>query len=358
MNVFRPSATMNAIAAALGVSVATVSNALSGKGRVSSELAAKIRETAEEQGFIPSQAARALRTGRTGVIGLVLPDISNPFFPQMAQAIEKAAAAAGYGVLIADSRGEISQQTQAIGRLLERGVDGMIVVPRRGSRVADIGAPVAIIDSPSTPGNTVSSDHWDGGLQMGRYLASLGHRQVLLIGQSASSNVQNDRAGGLKAGLGAGVRCETMWVEELETTDGAGCSFGLMSRVRNGFTAFAAVSDLLALRVLTELQRSGVEIPRQASISGFDDLVWSSVVTPPLTTLRPNLAVIAERAVEALDQAIAREGGAASVAQSPVTSHGERVPMELIVRQSTAGACVPPTSSAASTSAAGKEKSK
>ncbi len=342
MSVGRPPATMTEIAAALGVSSATVSNALSGKGRVSVELSAKIRQAAAERGYVPSHAARALRTGRTGVIGLVLPDISNPLFPQIAQAIEQAASAAGYGVLIADSRGEIAQQTAAIGRLIERGVDGLIVVPRRGSRVGDIGTPVAIIDSPSTPGNTVSSDHWEGGVQMGRHFAALGHRKVLLIAQSRESNVQNDRIGGLKAGLGQDIGCETLWVGDLEAAHGAGCALGLAARVADGFTGFAAVYDLLALRALTELQRGGIDVPRQASVSGFDDLVWSSVVMPPITTLRQDLATIAERAVEALSDAIADSD----------TSTGERmdarpglepVPMTLVARQSTGRATMPAT---------------
>jgi LacI family transcriptional regulator len=337
MNVTRPIATMNAIAAALGVSVATVSNALSGKGRVSAELATKIRRTAAEQGYVPSQAARALRTGRTGVIGLVLPNISHPLFPQIAQAIEQAASAAGYGVLIADSRGEIARQTDAIGRLVERGVDGLIVIPRRGSRIADIGAPVAVIDTPSTPGNTVSSDHWDGGMQMGRYLSLLGHRKVLLIGESSMSNVQNDRVGGLKSGLGPRVRTETCWADDLEENAGSTLGLGLMAKVRDGFTAFATTSDLLALRVLTELQRDGIDVPRQASVSGFDDLVWSSVVTPQLTTVRQNLAAIAERAVEALGRAmVADDEKAADNDEIRAASSGERVPMRLIVRHSTA----------------------
>lgn len=334
MSVNRPPATMSEIAAALGVSSATVSNALSGKGRVSAELSARIRQATEDLGYVPSQAARALRTGRTGVIGLVLPDISNPLFPQIAQAIERAAAAAGYGVLIADSRGEISQQTAAIGRLIDRGVDGIIVVPRRGSRVGDIGTPVAIIDSPSTPGNTVSSDHWDGGLQMGRHLAGLGHRKALLIAQSNASNVQNDRIGGLKAGLGQGVRCETMWVESLEASQGAGFTLGLAAKVADGFTAFACVYDLLALRALTELQRDGIDVPRQASVSGFDDLVWSPVVMPPITTMRQNLAVIADRAVEALGHAIAGSESP-SVDLAIARPDGGRVVMTLVVRQST-----------------------
>lgn len=327
------------IATALGVSAATVSNALSGKGRVSVELAARIREKADELGFVPSQVARALRTGRTGVIGLVLPDISNPIFPQLAQAIEAAASSAGYGVLIANSRDDTVRQTEAIARLVERGVDGMIVIPRRGTHIVDIGAPVAIVDSPSTPGNTVSADHWDGGVQMGQHLAALGHRKVLLVGYSQSSNVQNDRIGGLKIGLGAAAEYETLWLDTAEAAEGAGCSLGLREKLRLGFTAFAAVSDLLALRVLTELQRDGISVPREASVSGFDDLIWASVVSPGLTTLRQNAAEIAERAVQALDRVIGDKGGLGD-RRAIVAAGGERVPMRLVVRPSTGPASI------------------
>jgi LacI family transcriptional regulator len=328
---------MDAIAAMLNVSAATVSNALSGRGRVSADLASKIRQTAYDMGYIPSQAARALRTGRTGVIGLVLPDISNPFFPQLAQAIEGAAAAADLGVLIADSRGNVSRQGAAIRRLLERGVDGMIVVPRLGSPIGEIAAPVVVIDSPSSRRNTVSADHRDGGLQMGRHLASLGHRQVVLVAQNPASNVQNDRIEGLKAGLGSEADCETLWVDDLERRHGAGCPLRLADKVRAGATAVASVSDLLALRVLTELQRDGIEVPKQASVSGFDDLVWSSVISPSLTTMRQNLALIAQMAVNALQNAMSSGTGAAAAdATTGPVCPGEGVQMELILRQSTA----------------------
>jgi LacI family transcriptional regulator len=334
MAISRTSPNMSAIAAALGVSAATVSNALSGKGRVSPELVEKVRAKAIELGYVPSLAARALRTGRTGVLGLVLPDISNPLFPQIAQAIENAAANAGYGVLIADSRGDIAMQTEAIGRLLERGVDGMVIVPRRGTRIADIGCPVAVIDTPSTPGNTVAADHWHGGQQMGRHLALLGHAKVLLIGTHTSSNVQSDRIGGLKSGLGNRVECEILWIERAEAIGGEGCPLGLADKVLEGFTAFAAVSDLSALRALTELQRAGIGVPEMVSVTGFDDLIWSPVVTPALTTVRMDMATIADLAIAALIRAIEPEGEAEDATPRKVSSELDRVPMQLIIRQS------------------------
>ncbi|MBY5916830.1 LacI family DNA-binding transcriptional regulator [Rhizobium leguminosarum] len=327
----RPGPNLSRIATSLGVSVATVSNALSGKGRVSGQLVERIREHAAELGYVPSQAGRALRTGRSGVLGLVLPDIANPLFPKIAQAIEFAASAAGYGVLIADSRGDVATQTEAINRLVERGVDGMVIIPRRATRISAAACPVAIIDTPSTPGNTVAADHWQGGLEIAGHLAGLGHRRVLIIGNNQESNVQNDRTGGIRSGMRPGMHSETLWIDRLEQENGSGCPLGLAEKVRRGFTAFAALSDLQALRALTELQQAGINIPADVSVTGFDDLIWSPVVTPSLTTVRMDMDRIAEIAVSALVDTIKTSGIREGVL---VTAKIERVAMQLIVRQS------------------------
>lgn len=328
MSAGRATPNLSRIAASLGVSPATVSNALSGKGRVSAEVANRIRAVADAAGYMPSQAARALRTGRSGVLGLVLPDISHPLFPQIAQAIEHAASTAGYGVLIADSRGDTALQTDAICRLIERGVDGIVIIPRLGTRIVDIGCPMAVIDSPSTPGNTVSADHWQGGQQVADHLVSLGHQALLLIGNNPLSNVQNDRIGGIRSRLPAGVSAEVLWVEKHDAEHGAASSLGLATRVASGVTAFACVSDLLALRALTELQRAGVRVPEEVSITGFDDLAFSAAVTPALTTVRMDLPRIARTAVDALVQAIDLDA-------VPATG-SSGVPMHLVIRQTSA----------------------
>ncbi|QDL94040.1 LacI family transcriptional regulator (plasmid) [Paroceanicella profunda] len=323
----RTRASLKDIAAEIGVSVATVSNAMSGKGRVSEELGERIRATALARGYVPSLSGRALRTGRSGVLGLVLADIANPLFPQIAQAVEAAASASGYGVLIADSRGDVTEQTQAIRRLMERGADGLIVVPRRGTRVGEIGLPVAVIDTPSTPGNTVSADHWGGGQQVIGHLAGLGHRQFVLIGGSAASNVQNDRIAGMRSALPAGARHAVIWAEPAGAPPQRSAPLGLAARAAEGATAFAAVSDLLALRALTELQSAGLGVPEDVSVTGFDDLVWAGVVTPGLTTLQMDMATIARHAVAELLRLIERPESASDLPRSGV-------PMRLIVRQS------------------------
>ncbi|MBX4959424.1 LacI family DNA-binding transcriptional regulator [Rhizobium lentis] len=327
----RPGPNLSRIATSLGVSVATVSNALSGKGRVSGQLVQKIREHAAELGYVPSQAGRALRTGRSGVLGLVLPDIANPLFPKIAQAIEFAASATGYGVLIADSRGDAAAQTEAINRLVERGVDGMIVIPRRATRISSAACPVAVIDTPSTPGNTVSADHWQGGREIALHLAGLGHRRLLIIGNNQESGVQNDRADGIRAGMRPNMHSETLWIEKVEQDGGSGCLLGLAEKVRQGFTAFAALSDLQALRALTELQQAGINVPTDVSVTGFDDLIWSPVVTPSLTTVRMDMDRIAGIAVSALAETIRKSRAREGVI---VTAEIERVAMQLIVRHS------------------------
>lgn len=322
---------LSAIAKALGVSVATVSNALSGKGRVSANLISRVREMADTMGYVPSHTGRALRTGRTGVLGLVLPDIANPLFPQIAQAIEAAAATAGYGVLIADSRGNVSLQTEAINRLIEYGVDGLVIVPRLGTRIANMDIPVAVIDSPSTPGNTVAADHWQGGMLVGEHLTALGHQRVLLIGKNPDSIVQNDRLGGIRAGLSGKVQFDVLWIERHEAEFGAGAPLHLGAKVSSGVTAIAAVSDVHALRALTELYHAGYRVPDDVSVIGFDDLFWASGITPALSTVRMDLPRIGEIAIASLVQVI--EGKIQNPAGLVPTHGTSRVPMTLIARQ-------------------------
>jgi LacI family transcriptional regulator len=127
------------------------------------------------------------------------------------------------------------------------------------------------------------------------------------------------------------MRSETLWIEKLEQDGGRGCPLGLAEKVSQGFTAFAALSDLQALRALTELEQAGINIPTDVSVTGFDDLIWSPVVTPSLTTVRMDMDRIAEIAVSALVDTIKTSSIREGVL---VTAEIERVAMQLIVRQS------------------------
>ncbi len=167
---------------------------------------------------------------------------------------------------------------------------------------------MAVIDTPSTPGNTVSADHWQGGREIAKHLRDLGHRKILLIGASSTSNVQNDRVGGFKSALDATIKTEVLWIENLEERNGPGCLLGLADKVQQGFTAFAAVSDLHALRALTELQRAGIRRAGQCHRHRFRRSHLVDGRHSALTTMRMDMATIADIAVAALVDAIENGG--------------------------------------------------
>lgn len=264
------------------------------------------------------------------MLGLVLADINQPLFPQFALNIEEVAGEMGYGVLIGNSRGDPQEQERAIRRLIERGADGIIVVPRYGTRVTGHRWPIAVIDSPSSPDNTVAADHFGGGLTMGRHLRELGHERVVIVGLYAGSHVQKDRVAGIKAAF-EGYDLPTIWIQDLECERGQNCPLGLPDFVRDGATAFACVSDLHALRAVTELQQAGISVPGDASVTGFDDLGWASVVAPAITTMRMDMKRIAQLAIKHI-LGRREEGGEVAPEDSAHLSNG--VPMKLIIRQS------------------------
>lgn len=306
------------IATALNTSPTTVSNVLSGKGRVSPDLASRVREEACRLGYAPGGAGRALKTGRSGVIGLIVPDLGHPLFPRMTQAIEHAATQAGYGMLIADSHGDGAAQTEAIGRLFGRGADGVVLIPRRGTPLPPARERIVVIDTPSTVGNTVSADHHAGGAGVARHLESLGHRKLVFFGETALSPVQADRVEGMQSALGPDTRSCVVWQDRAGTA-------AVLRAVQSGATAVACTSDLLALALLGPLQSKGLAVPARVSLTGFDDLLFAEVMHPGLTTMAADQSAIADHAVGTLRALI--EG---APALPPRT-----VPMTLISRAST-----------------------
>jgi LacI family transcriptional regulator len=321
----RQGPTLREIARRLGVSVATVSNALSGRGRISPRRAAEIRRLAMEVGYVPSYAAKSLRTGASSLVGLVLPNITNPLFPALAQAIEAELFASGYAVLLADSHDDAARQGEAIRHLAGRGAESVIVIPRHGSTVGDAPVPTVVIDTADTPGNAVASDHRDGGRQLARHLLALGHRAILLLAGPEDSRVARLRLAGYRDVLDGepGTRLRVHHSAYGLDAGRAAIGAGLL----DGATAVAAVSDTLAIGALKALDAIGIRIPEDIAVAGFDDVVWSSIVTPALTSVRQDVPRIAREAV-----AIALGRGVP----------GRLVPVRLVERASTAGAASPP----------------
>jgi LacI family transcriptional regulator len=310
-------ASLKDIANDLGVSAATVSNALTGKGRVSSELVTRIRCRAEELGYRPSNAARALKTGQTGILGLVMPDLTNPLFPRIAQTLSIVADKNGLGILIADSRGSPDEQSQALRRLLERGVDGIIIVPQKGTTPDPMPVPMAVINTASDLQNSVSADHAQGGGLVASHVLEIGHGQVVILGGDKVSEVQRDRVTGMSDVLGDAL-VDVFWGD-------TGLDKAIAS-IRSGVTAILTTSDLIALNARSALIQADLSVPGQVSLTGFDNMSFAPVMHPPLTTVAQNVEEIAARAIDIISARIRGE-------THPL--EGKTVPMRLVIRQST-----------------------
>lgn len=294
--IHRGHVSMQRIAEELGVSRATVSNALRGRGRVSEGLAARIRARAEDLGFVPSAAGRALRDGRSLTVGLVVPDFAMPLFPTFVQAIESAARARGLALMVAEAASDPVRQQEAVADLIARGVDALCVIPMRGSVLAPqrLPVPVAVIDSAGNPLNIAASDHREGGRLVARHLARLGHRRVLVLVSDRLSTVSDERRAGLVEALSAaGAAVEV--VATPPGLDGGQAVAAAFDPTR--FTACAAVYDALAVGVIMGLTARGIRVPQQVSVTGFDDVVWGRIVTPALTSVAQDLDAIAAQAL-------------------------------------------------------------
>ncbi|MBL1421242.1 MAG: LacI family DNA-binding transcriptional regulator [Alphaproteobacteria bacterium] len=307
------------IANDLGLSVASVSNALSGKGRVSPAVTKRVLSRANELGYKPNAAARALKTGRSHILGFVLPDITHPLFAKFAQGIESAADAVGYGVLIADSRDDGNGQAAAITRLVQRGVDGLVIVPRRGSTLTAQSIPMAVINSQSDPMNTVSANHFQGGMLAAETLLKLGHNHFLLLGADSLSDVQKERIAGMQRALSDQAKYKTIWADKMK--------IDIATLHDEGITAVIAVSDLSALNIMSSAHQVGLKIPEDLSVVGFDDLPICKVISPQLSSLAPDVQEIARQAIEFLCLSI---DGAEQLPKSNVIN------MSFISRDSTA----------------------
>ena len=188
-------ATIKHVAAKVGVSVATVSNALNGKRNVGSAVRRKVLSAAKELGYRPHRAAQAMRTGRTSAIGLVLPDLTNPFFSQLAQAIENRARRLGLLVCLVDSENCAQGETEGFKLLAQHGVDGLIWCPvgaRLPPLLRELQRPIVLIDRPRPGFAVIHSNNYMGGRLLAKHALQKGHSRVgLLSGPRVLASAQH-----------------------------------------------------------------------------------------------------------------------------------------------------------------------
>lgn len=337
---------MKDIAATVGVSQSTVSRVLSGAPpsvRVADVTRARIIAVADQLGFRPNPLARGLRGARTMLLGVVVGDITDPFFATMIEAVGDAARARGYNVVLGHARGRGSEAVALRAVLETRNCDAILVLGDSADRhrmVAELGAArvptVSLVrgsrHSDATPSVDVDNRH---GIQAAlEHLVSLGHRQIAHIGAGPYGNFPARHAAYLEFMHAHRLRVRRGYDQHATNSPQGGAdAFDALVALAEPPTAVVAATDYLAIGVLNAAYRAGLRVPDDISVTGFDDLAISGFTIPPLTTLRMPARELATAAVAAAIALVEREP-----AEGEEPNALEFKP-ELIVR----GSCAPPS---------------
>ena len=292
--------TLKDVAEAAGVSLATASYALNRRGSVGAPTREHVLAVAARLGYRPNLSAKATRTGRTGAIGLILPDLTNPFFPVLAQIIIQTARQHNYSVFLTDTEGAPEIERQAAQQLVERGVDGVIWFPIADDDTAGEilkGTPAVVVDRCLDDYDMVHADYEAGGRLAAKYLVGQGHTAIGVI--SSPQVVLNCRQRSEGALAYIERHAKLAWHVESEFTVDLDPEV-VEAIVTGGATAIFAGADLIAIGAIRALQAAGRRVPEDVSVIGFDDIPWAQLNTPRLTSVAMPVEEMGEEAVAML----------------------------------------------------------
>jgi LacI family transcriptional regulator len=304
-------ASVKQVAAHAGVSLGTVSNVLNRPERVGPETRDRVIRAIEELGFVRNEAARQLRAGRSRTIGLVVLDVGNPFFTDIAAGVERAAADSGLSLILCNSADDSAREAHYLGLLEEQRAYGVLLSPVNGdtSRLTALrkrGIATVLVDrrAPRTM-CSVSVDDVVGGELAAAHLAELGHRRIAFVGGPAGLKQVSDRLlGARQASTAAGLPASALTVIEtaaLTVAQGRAAGERLASLpARRRVSAVFCANDLLALGVLQEMTRRRIDVPGEVAIVGYDDIEFAAAAAVPLTSVRQPRAQLGQAATELL----------------------------------------------------------
>ncbi|KAA5835205.1 LacI family DNA-binding transcriptional regulator [Saccharopolyspora hirsuta] len=321
-----------------GVSIATVSNALNRPELLSAATRGRVLSAIDQLGYVRSESARQLRAGRSRVLGLLVLDMGNPFFVDVARGAEDAAHAADVGVMLCNSGQDPAAEAMYLSLFAEHRVRGVLVTPTNvsGENLAAFrrrGIPYVYVDRVAADDEdscSVSVDDVAGGELAVRHLLDRGHERIAFVTGPMSLAQCRDRLAGARSALsGAGLPEEALSVVEtttLDVTAGRDAGSRLLG-LRERPTAVFCANDLLALGVLQAMFAAGVRVPEDIAIVGYDDIEFAAAAAVPLTSVRQPARQLGRKAAELL---LAETSG------QPGHTH-ERVVFqpELVVRRST-----------------------
>jgi DNA-binding LacI/PurR family transcriptional regulator len=289
-----PVATITEVAARARVSIATVSRVFADTGRVSRELRDRVRDAARTLGYQPSRVARSLRVGSTLAVGVVIPDVQNPFFTGVVRGIEEVLLEAGYTLLLANADEEPEREGRMLATLRAEGVAGIVFVPigRRTStygRLARSPFPIVAVDRlpAGLQVDLVTVDNREATRRAIEYLIGLGHRRVALIGGPPHHSTALERREGYELALGrAGLTARPELMPHGDFREPGGYrGMRTLLALRRRPTAVFVANNLMTLGALRALHEAGLAIPDDISLAGFDDMPWATSLNPPLTAV-------------------------------------------------------------------------
>ena len=303
-------ATAAEVARLAGVSPAVVSYVLNGGPRpVAPATAERVREAVRQLDYRPNRAARALRVGSTGMVGLILPSVTNPFFAAFSEAFQAAAHGLGLAVIAASSDAVLDQEWQLVESLPRHGIDGLVVAtvmhPTDSPAMPDPGLPTVVVNAPfPVPGlHTLGPDTTQGArLAVEHLLTVHGHRSVALVsGEPGAQRLGSRELGWQQAITAHGAEPGPLVRVPFDRSGGQAAAGQLLALPVRPTAVFAS-SDAQAFGLLHGLRTAGVRVPEDVAVVGFDGTDDGAYAAPPLTSARQPVTAMAEAAIEALQQ--------------------------------------------------------
>ena len=323
------------VARMANVSIATVSRTINRVATVNPKMAKRVWEAIEKLDYFPNTQARALVSGRSRLLGLIVSEITNPFFPELIQRFEDIAVEHGYEILISSTNYDPARMALCIRRMLERKAEGVAVMTFGVEKplleqLAERKVPLVFVDvGPERPGISLLRVDYHHGIRQGvQHLAALGHRQIAFVsGPKRLHSAQSRVAAFSKSLAECAIAADPAWIVEGDhTMEGGMDAMDRLLKVKPLPTAVMCSNDMTAIGVLHKLYRAGLRVPDDLSVIGFDDIHIAQVTIPPLTTIQMSCLELARAAVTAL-RAHVEEGGDAK--------RHYKINTHLVVREST-----------------------
>lgn len=310
------------------VSVSTVSRALARPQEVAPDTLAKVLETARGMGYRPNLAARGLITGRTGTIGLIVPDLENPFFASVTKGVQSRARSAGYVVIIADSDEDPSQETDLV-REMSRQVDGIVLCSPRSpdSVIEELSreSTVVLVNRRCGDIPAVLIDNLDGVRQAMVHLRALGHRTIAYVGGPSTSWSNKARLSAAREVAAEHTDTELIDLGSFKPYVSGGIAAADLV-IASSATAVLAYNDLVAFGLLKRFRQRGVRVPQDISVVGVDDIPMAALMSPALTSVAIPLVNCGRAGVDMLLSLVRGK-------TSPPTHHHD-LSFQLVVRES------------------------